>query len=111
MTRFPLTEADLQAQVTSMCAQLGLYHYHPHDSRRSAAGWPDSVIISGRAGRIMFRELKTQAGKLTPEQRKVGYMLTACGLDWCVWRTNDLLDGTIATQLAALADPLKDMSA
>lgn len=84
-----------------MCADLGLYHYHPHDSRRSEGGWPDSVII-GR-DRAIFRELKSQAGKLTSEQRHVGYLLTAAGLSWEVWRPADLVDGTIGAQLAALA--------
>ena len=96
-----MTEAELQEAVRRMCADLGLYHYHPHDSRRSQAGWPDSVII-GPAG-IIFRELKTQAGKLSSEQRHVGYLLTGAGLSWEVWRPADLLDGTIGAQLAALA--------
>lgn len=96
-----MTEAELQEAVRRMCADLRLYHYHPHDSRRSSAGWPDSVII-GPAG-IAFRELKTQAGRLSSEQKHVGYMLTACGLSWEVWRPADLLDGTIGAQLAQLA--------
>lgn len=96
-----MTERELQEQVRLMCSQLGLYHYHPHDSRRSTAGWPDSVII-GRAG-IIFRELKTQSGQLSADQRQVGYLLAACGLSWEVWRPADLLDGTIGAQLAALA--------
>lgn len=96
-----MTEAELQEAVRRMCADLGLYHYHPHDSRRSQAGWPDSVII-GRCG-VLFRELKTQAGKLSSEQRHVGYLLTGAGLSWEVWRPADLADGTIGVQLAALA--------
>ena len=51
----------------------------------------------------MFRELKTQAGKLTAEQRMMGYALAAGGHDWAVWRPSDLFDGSIGTQLAVLA--------
>ena len=96
-----MTEAELQESVRRMCADLRLYHYHPHDSRRSQAGWPDSVIIGPRG--IAFRELKTQAGQLSSEQRHVGYLLCGLGLSWEVWRPNDLYDGTIGTQLAVLA--------
>jgi hypothetical protein len=98
-----MTEAELQEAVRRMCAQLGLYYYHPHDSRRSAAGWPDSVIISQRTRRMIFREIKTERGILTSEQKRVGYLLTAAGEDWAVWRTHDLKDGSIAAELIELA--------
>lgn len=102
-----MTERELQEAVRAMCAGPGLagvlFHYHPHDSRRSAAGWPDSVILNWHTGRLMFRELKTRAGVLSAAQKRVGYALTAGGHDWQVWRPADLLDGTIAAQLCALA--------
>ena len=96
-----MTERELQAQVDLMCKQLGLYHYHTWNSQRSAAGWPDSVIIGTR--RAIFRELKTQAGQLSSAQREVGYRLTAAGLDWAVWRPADLMDGSIANELCTVA--------
>lgn len=104
-----MRETELQEQVRQMCAQLGLYHYHVHDSRRSESGWPDCVIMSQRPGLsgagsgIIFRELKSQSGELTSEQKHVGYLLTAAGLSWEVWRPADFLGGVIALQLAALA--------
>jgi hypothetical protein len=98
-----MTEAELQEKVRAMCAQLGLYHYHPHDSRRSSAGWPDSVIISQRTRRMIFRELKTESGTLTSEQKRVGYLLVAAGEDWAVWKPHDLHDGSIGAELAWLA--------
>ena len=98
-----MTERELQEQVRLMCTQLGLYHYHTHDSRRSNSGFPDSFIMNRRTGRIFWRELKTQSGQITSEQRAVGYALAAGGHDWSVWRPADLLDGSIAAALAALA--------
>jgi len=98
-----MTEAELQEHVRVLCRDLGLYHYHAHDSRRSAGGFPDSWIINMRTGRAMFRELKTQSGQLSADQKALGYALTAGGHDWAVWRPNDLLDGTIAAQLCQLA--------
>ena len=98
-----MTERELQEQVRLMCTQLGLYHYHTHDSRRSNSGFPDSFIMNRRTGRLIWRELKTQYGQITSDQRAVGYALTAGGHDWAVWRPADLLDGSIAAELAALA--------
>jgi hypothetical protein len=98
-----VTERELQEQVRLMCAQLALYHYHAHDSRRTQAGFPDCWIINLKTGRAIFRELKAQAGKLTAEQRMLGYALAAGGHDWAVWRPSDYADGTIGTQLAILA--------
>ena len=98
-----MTERELQEQVRLMCSQLGLYHYHAHDSRRSQGGFPDSWIINLRTGKAMFRELKTQAGQLTSEQKALGYALQAGGHDWAVWRPGDLIDGSIGAQLGQLA--------
>lgn len=105
MTRDPraaaMTERELQEHVRQLCAGLGLFHYHPHSSRRSAPGWPDSVIIG--AGGILYRELKTEAGVLSPEQRRVGELITRAGGNWAVWRPRQLLDGSIARELTDLA--------
>lgn len=98
-----MTEADLQEQVRLICRQLGLYHYHTHDSRRSQPGWPDSVIINRRTGAMIFRELKSDRGTLSPAQTEVKYMLLAGGQDYDVWRPADLLQRRIQYQLAALA--------
>lgn len=94
-----MTEAELQEAVRRLCVHLGLYHYHPHDSRRSAPGWPDSVIV-GR--RVLFRELKSEAGRLSPEQRRVLYALEAAGQDAGTWRPRHWADGTVLAELSAL---------
>jgi serine/threonine protein kinase len=96
-----MPERDLQEQVRQLCAGLGLYHYHPHNSRHSAPGWPDSTII-GRGG-ILHRELKTEHGSLSPEQRHVGELIRQAGGNWRLSRPRDLLDGSIGRELADLA--------
>jgi hypothetical protein len=110
-----MTEAELQLKVTSgtgrepgLCAQLGLKWFHVHDSRRSPSGWPDLVIarhhVHGHPwGAVVFRELKAQAGKVTPAQEAWLEALTWAGLDAGVWRPSDLLSGRIARELAAVA--------
>ncbi len=99
-----MTERELQEAVARMCRDLGLFHKHDPDSRWNRdSGWPDSFIMNQRTGRVMFRELKTQSGTLSREQKIMGYALSAGGHDWRVWRPADLLDGTVAAQLCALA--------
>ena len=57
---------SLDAHVRKLMADLGLFGYHTRNSKGSTAGWPDWVII-GRVG-ILYRELKTEHGTVTPEQ-------------------------------------------
>jgi hypothetical protein len=95
-----MTEAQLQESVRQYCATLGLFHYHPWSSVRSEPGWPDSTII-GR--KVIFRELKSQYGRLTSEQTAVGYKIQAAGGNWKVWRPSDLFSGLIAAELAEVA--------
>src|SRR6266567_6912459 len=96
-----MPERELQENVRQLCAGLGLFHYHPHNSARSEPGWPDSVIIGPR--KVIFRELKSQSGTVTPEQARVGQMLQRAGQSWKVWRPSDWVDGSIGRELASLA--------
>ncbi len=62
-----VTEKQLQAQVVQLARLTGWRCYHTHDSRRSAPGFPDLLLV--RPPRCLFVELKTTAGRLRPEQR------------------------------------------
>lgn len=64
--RAPVRERDFQAQVLKLARLTGWLCYHTHDSRRSAAGFPDLVLV--RPPQIVFAELKSESGKLRPEQ-------------------------------------------
>ena len=92
---------SLEAHLRELIADLDLWGFHPHTSQRSAKGWPDWVIIGPR--KVIFRELKSQHGALTPEQRQVGEMLQRAGQSWRVWRPSDLLSGQIARELTEVA--------
>lgn len=50
------------------------------------AGWPDLVLVRGR---LLFRELKTNRGRLQPHQEAWGAALQKAGCDWGVWRPRD----------------------
>jgi hypothetical protein len=92
---------SLETHLRKLMADLGLWGFHPHTSQRSAKGWPDWVIIGPR--KIIFRELKSEHGTLTPEQKQVGEMLQRAGQNWRVWRPSDLLSGQIAKELTEIA--------
>ncbi len=102
-----MSEDDLLVSVTcgtrkrpGLCKLYGLKWFHDHDSRRNPEGFPDLVIV-GR--KVMYRELKTQKGTVSPAQKEWLEALRIAGQDACVWRPVHLLNGTIAQELAALA--------
>lgn len=64
--------------------------FHPRFSVGSEAGWPDLVLIRLRDQRVLFRELKSDRGRVSPRQTAVIGLLRAVGLDAGVWRPSDL---------------------
>jgi hypothetical protein len=105
-----MSEEELRTRVTcgtkkepGICLQLGLrWHYH-YDSRRSPEGWPD-LAIGKRGGLVViFWELKTERGRVTPAQQEWLDILVAAGNQVGVRRPSDLLSGRIAKELVALA--------
>jgi hypothetical protein len=52
--------------VRELARLYGWMEYHTHDSRRSTSGFPDLVLL--RPPRLIFAELKTPKGRVTPEQ-------------------------------------------
>lgn len=95
-----MTEAELQTAVRDLARRLGLRCYHTADSRRSDAGWPDLAIV-GR--RLLLRELKTETGRIRPEQKDWIADLQGAGVDVAVWRPSDWRSGRIAAELTAVA--------
>ena len=82
------TEAQFQARVVELARWCGWLHYHTHDSRRSAAGFPDLVLVHAQRG-VLFRELKTETGIVTGAQQMWIHRLTLAGANAAVWRPRD----------------------
>lgn len=96
MTAPPLTEAAWQQRVVDYAQHAGwrVAHFQPAQVRGrwmtamvGHAGFPDLVLA--RAGRVLFAELKTQAGRVRPSQR---LWLAALGDLAVVWRPTDWPD-------------------
>lgn len=86
------SEREFQAAVIELATACGWRHYHTHDSRHSAAGFPDLVLV--RRGVLIFAELKAENGKVTPEQQAWIDALDQVDADegkmWAlVWRPSD----------------------
>ena len=63
----------LQEKVRRLCLSLRVHEpnilfYHPFDSRKSAAGYPDCTIVLPSQGRLIYAELKTFTGRPTVAQ-------------------------------------------
>lgn len=56
---------------------------------QGAFGWPDWCFWSERRRRFIARELKTQRGVVSSQQRIVLAQLVLCGIDAKVWRPSD----------------------
>ena len=82
-----MTEREWQAQVVEAATLTRWRHYHAYDSRRSDPGWPDLVLV--RDTELLFVELKTELGRVSPDQRAWLDALAAAGAEVHVWRPTD----------------------
>lgn len=95
-----LTEAQFQQQVVDLAKLFGWgtsYNsrrdkgapdwplaglvFHPRIMYRSEPGWPDLTLIRRSDRRLIFAELKTDKGKLSPRQQQVLDLLRCLGVD------------------------------
>lgn len=83
-----VSEAQLQDQVVHVAKLFGWRVFHPWLSIRSAEGFPDLVMV--RLSRIIFAELKSDKGRLTPAQQAWRDDLERTGkVEVYVWRPGD----------------------
>jgi hypothetical protein len=80
-------EKQWQEQVVELATYCRWEHFHAYDMRRSDAGWPDLVLC--RPPELIFAELKTDGGRLTPAQQGWLGRLAASGQEVYVWRPRD----------------------
>ena len=79
-----LTEKDFMAQIVALAKLQGWLVYHTHDSRRSAPGFPDLVLVRGQS--VLFWEVKTETGAVSPDQAAWLRALDQAGQDAAVVR-------------------------
>ena len=82
-----VTEKAFQEQVIQLAKLCGFFPYHTRDSRRSAAGFPDLILI--RSGSLIAAELKVGTNTTTTAQ--YGWLAAFDQVTGCValvWRPN-----------------------
>jgi hypothetical protein len=82
-----LSEASWQRVVIELAEHRQWSVWHDQDTRRNRAGLPDLLLVRG--DRFMARELKTDTGRVRPEQKAWLDGLAAAGVDSGVWRPAD----------------------
>lgn len=82
-----MSEASFQGAVAEYAHLMGWLTYHTYDSRRSAKGYPDLTLV--RDGRLVFAELKTERGRVSPEQQQWFDALLRTGVEVYIWRPSD----------------------
>lgn len=85
-----VTERDLREQVRDLCK---IYHWRflfTWTSIHSPKGMLDLLLINKEQERVIFAELKSERGKMTPEQQETFDELDACGQEVYLWRPADI---------------------
>lgn len=88
------TEAGFQAAVVQLAELHGWRWWHDNDSRRNKSGFPDLVLV--RDGVLIFAELKSETGRVSPAQTEWIGALEAVAMSGIegvvevhVWRPRD----------------------
>lgn len=87
-----ITEAEFLMQVRQLARVLHWRDYHTGDSRRSPHGFPDLTLVSVRQRRIVFAELKSETGKVTPAQQEWISDLIEAGQEAYIWKPSEYED-------------------
>lgn len=106
-----VSEAELQANVLELARLLGWRTFHARPARTQdgwvtpvagdGKGFPDVLALRGE--RLVVAELKTEAGRLEPEQRAWLDAFRAAGAAVYVWRPRHWRSGEIEDVLRGRA--------
>lgn len=93
-----MSEKQLQTAVVELAELCGWRYFHTFDARKSVAGYPDLTMVRGP--RLLFVELKTETGVVSPAQEIwIDTLRAVPGVRALVWRPTQWLDGTIEREL------------
>ena len=94
-----MSERRLQDLIIQLSKQMGWMSFHDYDSRRSTPGFPDLVLVHPKQRRVIWRELKSETGTTSAEQKVWLSSLLLVGEDVDVWRPRDWVSGRIEKEL------------
>jgi hypothetical protein len=100
MSGLVMSEKDFEAGVKKLARMFGWKYYHTWKSIHSPAGFPDCNLV--KPPRIIYAELKSDKGQLTPEQKEWLALLGQCpGCEVYLWRPADIEEITKVLQAEA----------
>jgi hypothetical protein len=82
----PESEKAFLARVVKLAKEQGWLCFHVYDSRRCEAGFPDLTFVRER---VIYAELKREAGNMTREQKDWFHALKNAGAEVYLWRPSD----------------------
>lgn len=82
-----ITEKQFTQQVQELAQTFHWKYYHAWTSIHSPKGFVDVVMVRGN--RLVFAELKSEQGKLTPSQQEWVDALNQTWAGVYVWRPSD----------------------
>ena len=90
-----VSERDWQRDVIEAATVYGWKVFHAWSSIHSPSGFPDLVLVHARGvyhpfGGVLYAELKTERGKLTPAQEEWIAVLKSAGQTVYLWRPSDV---------------------
>lgn len=98
----PLTERDFTTQIRELATLLHWRRYHTWLAKHSPAGFPDEVLV--RPPRLIFAELKTDVGKVSPAQAEwLDDLAKLPNVEVYVWRPAMFDEILICLQAATIA--------
>lgn len=104
-----MSEADLQTAVLDLCRLRHVLVHHCRPSLTQSGRWATAIqgdggfpdlVLAGTRG-VLFRELKSAGGRLSPQQRAWLEQLDHAD-DVAVWRPEDLVSGRIQREIEAI---------
>lgn len=96
------SEATFQNKIEGFAIRHGWLYFHPFDSRRSRKGYPDLTLVHPERALVVWAELKSATGKVSPDQQRWLEGLTQAGGYVYLWfprhwpAIQDLLSGVTA---------------
>jgi len=103
-------ERQFEEQVIGLAAIYGWEYIHLRPAKTAhgwrtpvsgtlGMGWPDWTFVRAKRRRVLFRELKSTTGTVSPDQARVLAFLRSAGQDADVWRPADMDSGRILREL------------
>ena len=89
-----ILERELERHFSKECKRLGLESLKIIP--RFSVGWPDRVVILEES-LVLWIELKTLTGVISPKQHKIHNMLRSHGHNVLVLRTKEEITNALAT--------------